>query len=296
MILKRNIFKKTPNLIVFLIFNSLVLCIGLKLNYIQLPIEKIIAYNNLHILVSLCFLFLFLVLLPEFMNRKSNIKKNNGDYIAYVLFVWLMMSLSSTIIHQKLLYSEFVFGQIFLFYAFIHLVGIVILSLSFTFSSFSDQIVTDSENIQHPIHDKVNNDVDENVESYLVLVGKLKSDRLKVNIEDLYYIKSSDNYCEIKYVMEGKINIDLFRVSIRDLETQIQDDRILRVHKSYILNLNYVSQIQGNMNNTKAVLKNCDAKIPIARSKRDMVIDEFKAIKGKDYLFVENIGIPAIKL
>lgn len=291
MILKRNVFKKIPNLIGFLIFNNLVFYIGLKFNYIQLPIEKIISYNNLHILVSLCFLFLFFVLLPEFMTRKSNIKNNNVDYVAYLLFVWVMMALISAIIHQKLLLSEYIFGQIFLFYAFIHLVGIFILSLSFTFSPFSNETVITSKNRQHPKGDKTKSHASENVKSYLVLVGKLKSDRLKINIEDLYYIKSSDNYCEIKYIMEEKINIDLFRVSIRDLETQIQNDNILRVHKSYILNLNYISSIEGNINNTKAILKNCNAKIAIARSKRDMVIEAFKQIQKRDSFFVEKVSV-----
>ncbi len=286
MTLRKSIFKKLPNLALLLAFYYLMYYSEFISDYISLPVGKLISFTVFQILKSLTFLFLFLIFLPELVLKKIEVRKNNKEYWIYLSVVLFTISISSASLHRYLLFPKIGYVKIFLVYLCIHLIEIIILKFTSTFSKGSrDQnfkTYVEGTKLRTPA---VSSD---NPSSYIVLIGRLKGDRLKINIENLYFIKSCDNYCEIKYLDSDNIKIDLFRVSLKELENQILSDFIIKVHKSYILNLNYVSYFEGNINNTKAHLKLCDTKIAIARSKRDFVKEKYKKLTMRDKIFIEH--------
>ncbi|WP_159092310.1 LytTR family DNA-binding domain-containing protein [Aquimarina sp. Aq107] len=186
------------------------------------------------------------------------------------------MSLSSSLIHENLIKTNSSI-VLLIIYASVHLINIVIFLKTFTnlFLFKKEEFSFNSE-----YNSKIKNDetIKENLNNRITLVGKSNNDNLILNINKIYFIKSSDNYCEIKYLKDGKINTNLFRVSISDLEKQIKSEFVIRAHKSYLVNLLHISDIKGNVNNTKATLIICNTKIPISRSRREMVIKKFKTI------------------
>lgn len=105
---------------------------------------------------------------------------------------------------------------------------------------------------------------------HLRLVADNEKDTLE--IDELLYIESADNYCSVVFFHGGKPYKELLRSSLSRLESQISDERILRCHRSYIVNLNQVLNVTGNAQGYKLHLANTSEVIPVAR-KYSHIID-----------------------
>lgn len=94
--------------------------------------------------------------------------------------------------------------------------------------------------------------------------GNLK---LSVPAGDLYYIASQDNYVEIRYAMGGQLLNYLMRCRTKRLEKQLEGTSLIRCHRSYIVNVENVSQLQREGSRAWLVLSHPDArKIPVSQS------------------------------
>ncbi|KQW87126.1 LytR family transcriptional regulator [Massilia sp. Root418] len=90
-------------------------------------------------------------------------------------------------------------------------------------------------------------------------------DGAKVHViaaEKIDYIEAQDDYVQIR--TEGRSYLKNQRLS--DLESQLEADKFLRIHRSYLLNIECMSRIeQAGKDSHVAVLKD-GAKLPISRS------------------------------
>ena len=92
-----------------------------------------------------------------------------------------------------------------------------------------------------------------------------------MEIEDLLYIESADNYSSILFKKEGKREKELLRSSLSRLETQIENPRVVRCHRSYIVNLDHVISVTGNAQGYKLHLGDSGDTIPVARKYSHLV-------------------------
>lgn len=101
------------------------------------------------------------------------------------------------------------------------------------------------------------------------------NDNLKLNADELIYITSADNYIEIYFksnLDNAKIETKLLRNTLKNTEEDLSDfQNIIRCHKSYIVNLDYVKNVSGNAQGYKLHLSNCDTLIPVSRKLNDFV-------------------------
>ena len=116
---------------------------------------------------------------------------------------------------------------------------------------------------------------DEREEEDLRLVAENEKDFLEIKNKQLLYIESSDNYCTVYYVAEGKICKFLIRSSLTRLESQISDEKIARTHRSYIANLKHVDRISGNAQGYFLHLNIENIVVPLAR-KYAKLVEVFK--------------------
>jgi len=84
----------------------------------------------------------------------------------------------------------------------------------------------------------------------------------KINLETIDYIEGLKAY--VSFFVNGKRLIAL--ESLKNLEEQLPSDRFIRVHKSYIIPLNRVKSLEGNM------LELDSKKIPIGKSYKEAVL------------------------
>lgn len=100
------------------------------------------------------------------------------------------------------------------------------------------------------------------------LFVKEKGSYSKVNFKDILYLKSCHVYVEIFLRNEKKM---LIRSSLNDILENL-DSRFIRVHRSYILNSEYLSKISQTSINL------LDYKIPIGRKYKEDIIRKINIV------------------
>lgn len=68
--------------------------------------------------------------------------------------------------------------------------------------------------------------------------------RLVVSADSLFYIEASDNYVDIHYLNKGKLVSFLLRNSLKNIEKEFFERKLLRCHRSFIVNLNKVKIVR----------------------------------------------------
>jgi len=110
----------------------------------------------------------------------------------------------------------------------------------------------------------------------IVLKAENGKDFFSTNSEQLLYIESSDNYATIVYINDNKIFKKLLRSSLNKLDEQISSTKIIRCHRSYIVNLNAIIKITGNAQGYKLFFHVLESPIPVARKFTNLVSAHFK--------------------
>jgi len=79
----------------------------------------------------------------------------------------------------------------------------------------------------------------------------------RLSFSEINYIQSWGNY--LKFHLTDN-NIKIVRKTIKTVETELPSSQFLRIHKSYIVNINHVKAIDGNR------IKFGDEYLPIGNS------------------------------
>jgi two-component system LytT family response regulator len=85
-------------------------------------------------------------------------------------------------------------------------------------------------------------------------------------LDDIHFIEGLKNYV-LFYCEKNKI---VTLQNLKDLSDQLPLDRFIRVHKSYIVNLNFIEQVEGH-----SILIQ-DKRIPIGSSYRSIFFELIK--------------------
>jgi hypothetical protein len=105
----------------------------------------------------------------------------------------------------------------------------------------------------------------------IVIKSNIINEVFKIDVNDLLYLKSDQNYISIYYLKEGELKNHLLRISLVNALKQITAESIFRCHRSYAVNINCIEKITGNAQSLKLALKQ-DCIVPVSRS----FIKEFK--------------------
>jgi hypothetical protein len=90
---------------------------------------------------------------------------------------------------------------------------------------------------------------------------------LVINYKDFVFATSDNNYSTIYFKEEGKLDNQLLRLTFKNLEEQlIEFSKIIRCHKSYMVNKNYISEVKGNARSLMLKVELYDKMIPVSRS------------------------------
>ena len=96
----------------------------------------------------------------------------------------------------------------------------------------------------------------------------IKSDKktIKVNIADIFYVEGLGDYIKI-YVGDKKLVTNL---SMKKIENLLPLNQFYRIHKSFIVSINKIESIEGNM------VKIHNTKIPVGNSYRQNFMNHIK--------------------
>ena len=118
------------------------------------------------------------------------------------------------------------------------------------------------------LNESINTDKKDTTENYneLVFISKINSDILKVNSNKIICIKSDGNYCEFYTQENPKIKKVLMRFPMKNAANILENfENIIRVHRSYFVNINKVSHISGTARNISLHIDNINFTIPVSR-------------------------------
>lgn len=108
------------------------------------------------------------------------------------------------------------------------------------------------------------------------LLAENKKDEVHVPAKDLLYLESSSNYVTVVYKKQDVVQKTLLRSSLTRLEKQIENEHILRCHRSFIVNLQRVEHISGNAQGYKLQLEKTTDIVPVARKYAKIVTNYFQ--------------------
>ena len=97
------------------------------------------------------------------------------------------------------------------------------------------------------------------------LVIQTESENNEINLANLLYIESVGNYINVATTLDGQPARNLYRKTLKSVESSSTHDNIRRCHRSYIVNLDKVTEVKGNAQGLKLTLKDCQDLIPVSR-------------------------------
>ncbi len=205
-------------------------------------------------------------LFPNYCNEeKWNIKKEFTLNISIVILIAIFVN----IFGFNYLEIDFDWFKLFKIVTLVFLVSLIpVLGLiSFNQNRWLKQYIASSEEINETIeHSKphlphVNS-------NEVIIEGQGKNERVRLNVDDVLFISSQGNYCEIIRVINGKIKKDLIRISIANIEEQLKSFEVIeKVHRSFIVNLENVRNVNGNAQGYKLYFEHTKTVVPVSRNK-----------------------------
>ncbi len=103
--------------------------------------------------------------------------------------------------------------------------------------------------------------------------SEYKNDELIIKPSSLIMIMAADNYIEVYYEIDGKIKNQMIRSSLAKAEKTISEYYyIFRCHRSFIVNINYIAEVQGNSQGYTLNFTNIDIPAYVSQS----FVKEFK--------------------
>ena len=90
---------------------------------------------------------------------------------------------------------------------------------------------------------------------------------IAIDLDQILFLKSADNYVFIFYLKEGKIKKDLVRTTMKKLEQEMEGLPIKRCHRSYMVNIKKISISEKNQQGLSLSLKDIPEEIiPVSKN------------------------------
>lgn len=217
----------------------------------------LIGYGVVTFLAGLIFYFFVSIITGERrLNRWSVV-----DEVLFLFCIILICQVSCYFYWAGMFVGYLDWSQFFNFFKIASLISLVPVSVYLLFINQKYKEVKFVSTDDSPIHEAVA----EKKEKQLTIFGAGKNEKIVLAPENLYLVKSEDNYVILFLHENGKIIKRMMRNTLSDIEQQIGNS-FFRCHRSFIINPSKIVEIEGNITNTKICLTDIDIKIPVSRS------------------------------
>lgn len=109
--------------------------------------------------------------------------------------------------------------------------------------------------------------------------GEGVKDNISIAVSDFIFAQAQDNYIELHYLKNDTLSKHLIRSSLSALQEQLEQDFLLRCHRSFLINLYNVHSIKGNQKDLKINMAYSDVIIPVSRTYVADTLDRLKQYK-----------------
>ena len=93
-----------------------------------------------------------------------------------------------------------------------------------------------------------------------------KKNQFEVNLPDLLFVEAMQNYVSLYFLKENKVQKEVIRTTLSNVEQQLSDTPIIRCHRSFLVNPNQIRKVEGNAQGLRLTLhQNENNLIPVSR-------------------------------
>ena len=217
----------------------------------------LIGYGVVTFLAGLVFYFFVSIITGERrLNRWSVV-----DEVLFLFCIILICQVSCYLYWAGMFVGHLDWAQFLSFFKIASLISLVPVSVYLLFIYQKYKEVTFVSNDESPIQ-KTEPEKDD---KQLTIYGAGKNEKITLTPENLYLVKSEDNYVILFLNENGKIIKRMMRNTLSDIEQQIGNS-FLRCHRSFIINPSKIENIEGNITNMRISMATIDTKIPVSRS------------------------------
>ena len=268
-------YKRLNQLIAILKVNlGLLLSIGLGvflfvLFFQPFPLDQFDFNNRLLIfagLAAIVFLFdIVRIMVP--WGTRVNLQNNNEIILSSYIIDFLVLALVSVAFAFYLRYVGRVSITFYIMFkvVLIAFASLVILRISESFRELQHRNELLKKH-QIEIEIQLENYEDNLLSKSIEIISENRNENLKLQITDIAFLRSADNYVEI-FIREGKgIKKELIRNTLKNIEQQIKPfNRFIRCHRTSIVNVHYIDKLNNSLGNYWLSLREIEEKIPVSR-------------------------------
>lgn len=97
------------------------------------------------------------------------------------------------------------------------------------------------------------------------IISENQNERLILPLHQLLFVEKADNYVEVHYLENNRVQKKLIRQTLTNLEQQAGAGQLIRCHRSYLVNLQHVKHAKGNSRGFRLYMHNHEKPIPVSR-------------------------------
>jgi len=227
-------------------------------------INEKLLYNAGLAGITYFMMWIFRIIIPSTFPGFSNYEKwNINSKIMIYALIWFFISLAFVFYIRyvgPLRMSMYLIFKI----ALVSLIPVFVLSATDTRQSLNQLLQALIE--KNKKLTTLLSDSQEKIKDVEVFTSENKSEIIKLQIDDLVLIKSADNYIEILYKDNEKIQQKLIRNTLKNIEAQLKEySDIIRCHRTYIVNKQYVRDITRGYTGYRLKISGYSEEIPVSR-------------------------------
>ncbi len=256
-------------------------------------------YFKLYLGISIC-VFLFILFFQPFNTSNFEFENKLLFNAGYGFIIFIAQVIVQIIFHRHLFHDSrdgeysslldflYFFSQIALtsiaFVFYIRYVGntaiTFIIVLRVVVISLSVPVTIHLKNLLTSLHGKYKNTLDENrlmqdklrqfsenyANKFIELNSDNESDNIRIQVSEIIFIKSADNYVEVGFHEGGEIRKKMIRNTLKNIEKQLKEfNNFIRTHRSSIVNIQYIDKLNKNFNSYWLTLIDTKETIPVSR-------------------------------
>lgn len=101
---------------------------------------------------------------------------------------------------------------------------------------------------------------------HIEIISENEGDNLRIQVSEIVYLKSADNYVEIGYHDEGIVKKKMVRNTLRNIEQQLVEfNNFIRTHRTSLVNIQYIDRLNKNFNTYCLSLDKTKETVPVSR-------------------------------
>jgi uncharacterized integral membrane protein len=189
--------------------------------------------------------------------------------ILSILMLLLLITIFNLAYSKFLFVRDIQFGHFLWMFFTVCVVGLfpitigVLLNYIYKLKKYSQPVVINPQN--------ADNQTIEGQSETIKFIAENEKDTFELHEKDLFFIESSDNYSTIHFFKNDKIQKEMIRGSLSRMEEFIQSSKVVRCHRSFIVNLNKVEKVTGNAQGYKLHLERPEIIVPVARKYAEVI-------------------------